>query len=264
MGKVLRVLCLLGTFCYALTTDIFAAGAENSVENRPTVISLSRECRVPKQGPTGPAGPTGATGATGATGPSGSGDTGATGATGNTGNTGPIGPTGTCFCPDPIFASYSLPFPPGAYKISTYEPIPFTSVGMNANMPLVGGITLDDSTNIFTIPEDGYYEFSYGYSSGWGSGTIVGLGLFDNTNTFVGIVPNSSISQGIGAQYQMTSGNMIIPLIEGMRIALINTNIDADGNVPTDYVALLPYMLLNPQEQSAAYITIKKLGELAP
>jgi hypothetical protein len=175
---------------------------------------------------------------------------------------GPTGPTGACFCPDPIFCSYSLPYPPGAFQIDTYEPIPFTSDGLNANFPSVGGIVLNDTTSIFTIPVDGYYEISYGFSSAWNSGAIVGLGIFV-ANVFSDIVSHSSIPQGIGAQYQMTSGNLIIPLTAGTQIALINTNIlPLGGSVPTDYVALLPYPALETQEQSAAYITFKKVGDL--
>ena len=199
--------------------------------------SSSSSCDICPTGPTGPVGPRGPTGPHGAT-----------------------GATGTCVC-DHIFCSYSLPYPPGAKCIQTYEPLPFTSAGLNAN---VGGITLNDTNSLFTIPEDGYYEISYGFSSYWNSGTICGLGNFA-ADTFVDIVPNSSISQGIGAQFQMTSGNIIIPLVAGAQIALINTNIlSGGGSVPTNFVGLKPYTALDTQEQSAAYITIKKVGDYTP
>lgn len=216
-----------------------------------------------QRGKKGPMGPTGPAGLTGPAGPTGSaGLTGPAGLTGATGLTGPTGPSLT-----PIFASYSLPWPDGATDVNTYEPIPFVAAGLNANFPAVGGIVLDSTTHIFTIPVDGYYEISYGYSSTWSSGTIVGLGIFTGiVPVFDHIVANSSISQGIGAQYQMTSGNLIIPLLEGDQIALINTNNGGpgDGNVPTTYAGLVPYPALDGQQQSAAYISFIKVGDFAP
>lgn len=183
------------------------------------------------------------------------------GPTGPTGSTGPAGPEGICNC-TPIFASYSLPWPPGACYVNTYAPIPFTALGLNASFPLLGGIQLNSTTSIFTIPVTAYYEISYGFSSAWSSGTIVGLGIFTGViPVFNHIVPNSSISQGIGAQYQMTSGTIIIPLAAGTQIALINTNNGGGGNVPTDFLGLVPYPDLDNQEQSAAYITFKKVGD---
>ncbi len=237
---------------------LFAFASNNAEENKPTKISNVEAqidlkkflggCKKPERGPPGP---------TGATGPAGSAS-----ATGATGATGPTGASLT-----PIFASYSLPFPPGAISINTNEPIPFTSSGQNASSPAVGGIVLDSTTNVFTIPVDGFYEISYGYSSFWSSGTIVGLGIFTGSlPVFDHIVPNSSISQGIGAQYQMTSGNIIIPLSAGDQIALINTNNGGPpptGNVPTDFVGLVPYPALNAQDQTAAYITFIKVGDLS-
>lgn len=210
-------------------------------------------------GPVGHKGDKGPKGREGARGPRGA--TGATGARGATGATGATGASQT-----PIVASYSIPWPPGALGVDTYAPLPFVDMGLNANFPAVGGITLDATTHIFTIPVDGYYEISYGYSSFWNSGTIVGLGIFTGVvPLFNHIVPNSSISQGIGAQYQMTSGNIVIPLLGGAQIALINTNNGGpppDGNVPTDFEGLAPYPALNTQGQTAAYITIKKVGDL--
>ncbi len=268
-----------------LTFDLAAASSSdsNSSSNRSNstnelsgqqafekIHKLFPTCR-PKHCPKGCMGPTGATGPTGPTG-----STGLTGSTGFTGPTGPTGPTGATGQFSPIFASYSLPWPPGAYDVNTVGvpagpgdppngPLPFVASGLNAN---VGGITLDDTTHIFTIPQNGYYEIDYGFSSTWGSGTIVGLATFIGTPPiFNVIIDNSSISQGIGAQYQMTSGNIIIPLTQGTQIALVNTNNGGpgpDGNVPTDFTGLLPYPALNTQKQSAAYITFIKVGDLVP
>lgn len=219
-------LFMLLNMCMFVFADIHA------VEIQPTkgkidIKECCRGCERPERGPPGPPGPPGLT-------------------------------------PIPIFASYSIPWPEGAEWIDTYEPLPFTAAGLNANFPAIGGIVLDSATGIFTIPVTGFYEISYGYSSTFSSGTIVGLGIFTGiVPTFDHIVPHSSISQGIGAQYQMTSGNLIIPLFQGDRIALINTNNAGpppDGNVPTDFEGLAPYPATDGQEQSAAYITFKKVG----
>ena len=115
-------------------------------------------------GPTGPSGPTGPTGLTGPTGPAGAngsaGPTGPTGATGLTGPTGPSGPTGPTGPTGP--SGPTGPTGPTGTFSSSYSPITITS-----------GPRFQTGNNGNNL-----------YMQAQGSGTDVGLSLFDTGNTW--------------------------------------------------------------------------------
>lgn len=132
-------------------------------------------------GPTGPTGPTGATGPTGPVGPSGS--AGATGTTGATGVTGVTGATGATGATGPIEAISSTTLV-NVYRSTDETVAPGDPILFDQAPNVVGNVTYNSLTGVFTILQTGYYLTYYGVASSSAisielNGSTVASSVFD-------------------------------------------------------------------------------------
>ena len=156
------------------------------------------------QGPIGPTGDTGPTGIgpTGTTGP-----IGPTGAMGNTGPTGPTGATGFNTTSDTAFAANTQSANINVLATGTLVPLP-----NNQYLPLSGDITINATSDTFTVNSSGVYRISYNVNLDMSLLLSTGIVINGVSNTASVIAPVLATSE--------FSNEIIVSLSAGDTVAL--------------------------------------------